>query len=180
MAVRSALGAGRGPLIRLSLVESAVLAILGSLLGLVVMRWVVARARAACTRDTAATERSQPRSTRARVHRCALYRNGSALWFGAGARGVTLRFVGHAQRSQAVQVQRVARQRRIFSALVDRAVRACGRSAGCRRPSRAKLCAVDERRSRISRGGCPDAGDEPAGHGVPAGAERPCLLHAAR
>ena len=41
MAVRSALGASRWPLIRLSLVESAVLAIMGSLLGLVVMRWVV-------------------------------------------------------------------------------------------------------------------------------------------
>jgi predicted permease len=41
MAVRSALGAGRWPLIRLSLVESGVLAIVGSLVGLVVMRWVV-------------------------------------------------------------------------------------------------------------------------------------------
>jgi putative ABC transport system permease protein len=42
MAVRSALGAGRGPLIRLALVESAMLAILGSLAGLLVARWVLA------------------------------------------------------------------------------------------------------------------------------------------
>jgi putative ABC transport system permease protein len=42
MAVRSALGAGRGPLIRLSLVESAMLAALGSLAGVFVARWVLA------------------------------------------------------------------------------------------------------------------------------------------
>jgi putative ABC transport system permease protein len=41
MAVRSALGAGRGTLLRQALIESAVLAAIGGILGLAVTRWVV-------------------------------------------------------------------------------------------------------------------------------------------
>ena len=177
MAVRSALGAGRGPLIRLSLVESALLAILGSLLGLVVMRWVVA----ALVRLAPET---LPRLNEVGfdpacpcVHGRSLYRNSCSLRVAAGPRGVTLRFVGHAQGSRPLR-RRGAPAATDLQRAGRRAVRPGRDSAYRRWPSCAKFLEADERGPRISRRRRPHTCHKSSSDRVSTGLKHSLVLYA--
>ncbi|HSL22224.1 MAG TPA: ABC transporter permease [Vicinamibacterales bacterium] len=174
IAVRSALGAGRGRLIRQLLAESALLAVLGSIFGLVFAVWL-SRALVALAPPTLP-----------RLHEIGI--DARILLFTAALTVVTALLCGilpalelSRPRGEALKegarVSTGQRERRIFGALVA-AQLAIAVAARRRRAPAAQLLEADGGRPRVPRRARAHPSDQPSRAGVQRRGERSSLLHA--